>query len=83
MRGLVAAACRDSIYVTGMLAVTPMLQRKLEEKRFSPAAASLYASLIGTILYYTLLYSIHYFTLYFTLYFTIHTLLYTLLCTPL
>jgi len=49
MRGLTAAACRDSIYVAGMLGLTPTLQRHLEQQQVPTAEASLYASLVGGV----------------------------------
>mmetsp|Transcript_21848 Transcript_21848/g.36559 ORF Transcript_21848/g.36559 Transcript_21848/m.36559 type:complete len:272 (+) Transcript_21848:100-915(+) len=50
MRGLPAAMGRDAIYVTGMLAVTPVLQTHLERDfGLSPPLAGIYASMIGGI----------------------------------
>ena len=58
MRGLVSTALRDSIYVSGMLVVTPRVQSYLESpdsflasdgKGLSAVAASFYASMIGGI----------------------------------
>lgn len=50
MRGLVGAASRDAIYVSGMLAVTPLLREYLIEEHNTPRAlAGLYASLLGGV----------------------------------
>ena len=49
-RGLLPTIARDSIYVTGMLGVTPLLQTYLvEEENYSVASAGFYASLAGGI----------------------------------
>jgi hypothetical protein len=59
MRGLISTACRDSIYVSGMLVVTPVVQRYLqspdspiayEGKGLTEAVASFYASLVGGVI---------------------------------
>lgn len=50
-RGLIPTIARDSIYVTGMLGVTPVVQKYLIEKKdFSVSAAGFHASLIGGVL---------------------------------
>jgi len=50
MRGLIGAASRDAIYVSGMLAVTPLVREYLIEKHETPAAlAGFYASLLGGV----------------------------------
>jgi solute carrier family 25 (mitochondrial citrate transporter), member 1 len=50
-RGLLPTIARDSIYVTGMLGVTPVVQNYLVENQdFSVSAAGFYASLIGGVL---------------------------------
>ena len=50
MRGLIGAASRDAIYVSGMLAVTPLVREWLIEKHETPAAlAGFYASLLGGV----------------------------------
>ncbi len=50
MRGLTAAAGRDSIYVCGMLGVTPIVQTYLEEKhQYSQSKASFFASMLGGV----------------------------------
>ena len=50
MRGLVGAASRDAIYVSGMLAVTPLVREYLIETHNTPhALAGLYASLLGGV----------------------------------
>lgn len=58
MRGLASAALRDSIYVSGMLGVTPIVQRYLQSpdspmatdgNGLSAAVASFYASLVGGV----------------------------------
>ena len=51
MRGLVGAASRDAIYVSGMLAVTPLLREHLINDFGTPATqAGLYSSLIGGVM---------------------------------
>lgn len=48
MRGLLATCLRDSVYVCGMLGITPVLQEELVTKfNFSVGAASFGASMIG------------------------------------
>jgi solute carrier family 25 carnitine/acylcarnitine transporter 20/29 len=50
MRGLMGAASRDAIYVSGMLAVTPLVREYLIENYDTPhALAGLYASLLGGV----------------------------------
>lgn len=50
MRGLVGAASRDAIYVSGMLAVTPLLREYLMNTYDTPSAlAGFYASLLGGV----------------------------------
>lgn len=50
MRGFTYCACRDAIYVCGMLGITPILQTYFIEKHnVSQSAASVYASLIGGV----------------------------------
>ncbi len=48
LRGLVANIYRDSVYVSGMLGITPIIQNALlDEFDLSRAHASFYASMIG------------------------------------
>jgi hypothetical protein len=48
MRGLMGTVGRDTIYVVGLLGVTPLIQDYLEKKhKISPGSAGLYASLMG------------------------------------
>lgn len=48
MRGVVAASIRDTIYVSGMLGVTPIIQWYLTEKyKFSFSSSCFYSSIIG------------------------------------
>lgn len=48
LRGFIPTACRDSIYVCGMLGITPWLQKHFEnEFKFSSSQASFMASLGG------------------------------------
>jgi hypothetical protein len=50
MRGLTGAALRDTIYVTGMLGVTPIVRDYLiEEHQVAAPLAGLYASLMGGV----------------------------------
>lgn len=50
MRGLLGAASRDSIYVAGMLGVTPILRDYImKNSNTSSGVASLYASLLGGV----------------------------------
>ena len=51
MRGLFPTVCRDSIYVTGMLGVTPVVQAHLVSKySLNNDLAGLYASIIGGVM---------------------------------
>lgn len=50
MRGLIGAASRDAIYVSGMLGVTPVVTEYiLRHTDATPPMASLYASLLGGV----------------------------------
>ena len=49
-RGLFGTACRDAIYVSGMLAVTPRLQRFLSEDERGPALSTSSASVCASAL---------------------------------
>lgn len=50
-RGLIGTMSRDSIYVVGMLGVTPLIQDTLmDDFGFSKLSAGLYASIIGFVL---------------------------------
>eukprot|EP01031_Cornospumella_fuschlensis_P028721 gene28721-34672_t len=51
MRGVIAAAGRDSLYTVGMLGITPLLQNFLQEEyKMSLASASFAASMVGGVL---------------------------------
>ena len=48
MRGMMGTVGRDTIYVVGLLGVTPVIQEHLMETyNLTPGSAGLYASLIG------------------------------------
>ena len=50
MRGVLPTVCRDGIYVTGMLGVTPMLQNILmRDHGYSSGTAGFYASMVGGV----------------------------------
>lgn len=50
MRGLMGAASRDALYVSGMLAVTPLLREYLMKTYDTPSSlAGFYASLLGGV----------------------------------
>ena len=50
MRGVLPTVCRDGIYVTGMLGVTPMLQNILmKDHGYSSGPAGFYASMVGGV----------------------------------
>ena len=51
MRGVLPTVCRDGIYVTGMLGVTPMLQNILmKDHGYTSGPAGFYASMVGGVM---------------------------------
>ena len=50
-RGLFPTMCRESMFVTGLLGITPVVQELLESRyQYTPTLAGLYASIIGGVL---------------------------------
>lgn len=50
MRGLLGAASRDSLYVAGMLGVTPILSNYIQKHTDTPVTlATFYASMLGGV----------------------------------